>query len=216
MRTQVIVKAPLHLHADDIDRFVQLKAPWIRKKQAEQQAMVDSLPQWRFEEGAVFPYLGKQLRIRVSDSPDTQVDRASLHIQEGQMELHCLLAKGRRIAPERRVRDLLSNWYQEQAGRLLVEKSHIVADLLGVRLGRITLKVTKSKWGHCTPGGDIQYNWQIVLAPEAVVDYLVAHEVSHRLELNHSDRFWRWVAKVCPGYKAQRQWLKVHGQKLVI
>lgn len=213
---QVVVKAPTFIGLSEIDSFVQKKADWIRRKQKQQQAILDSLPEWRFESGAVFPYLGKQLTLVVNKLDNICADFVRHESVGDQLVLQCYLGRGRRIADERRVRSLLVGWYERQAEGLLREKTAVYAQKLGVRVGHITLKVTKSKWGHCTPAGDIQYNWQIVLAPEAVVDYLVAHEVSHRLELNHSDRFWRWVATLCPDYKRQRSWLKQHGQKLAI
>lgn len=210
------MKAPPYVSLADIELFIARKAQWIRKKQQEQQALLEAMPVWRFESGAVFPYLGKQLRLEVNWLNEVRPDFAQLETQGHQLVLQCYLGKGRRMAPERRIHSLLVNWYQQQAGLLLGQKTRAYAHSLGVSVGHISLKATKSKWGHCTLKGDIQYNWQIVLAPEPVVDYLVAHEVSHRLELNHSERFWNWVSRLCPDYKAHRHWLKSHGQKLVI
>ena len=78
------------------------------------------------------------------------------------------------------------------------------------------MRFTRSKWGHCTSEGVLQYNWHIVLAPEPVVDYLVAHEVCHLRHLNHSAHFWALVASVCPDYQAQRDWLKANGRCLTL
>ena len=100
--------------------------------------------------------------------------------------------------------------------QILSRKTLALAARLGKTVSKITIKATKTKWGHCTSRGAIQYNWQILLAPEPVVDYLVAHEVSHLIHHDHSPAFWARVARICPDYLALRRWLKQQGGQLVL
>ena len=99
---------------------------------------------------------------------------------------------------------------------MLADKTRNRAAELGVTVGDIRLRLTRSKWGHCTRSGIIQYNWLIALAPESVVDYLVIHEVCHRRHLNHSRAYWQLVESLCPDYLRRRQWLKDWGHTLVL
>ncbi|MFC6049880.1 M48 family metallopeptidase, partial [Methylobacterium hispanicum] len=85
---------------------------------------------------------------------------------------------------------------------------------LGQGPARITLRDTRSRWGSCTARGELNFSWRLILAPPLVLDYLVAHEMAHLREMNHSDRFWRLVGELCPNVDAAEAWLKRHGAGL--
>ncbi len=85
---------------------------------------------------------------------------------------------------------------------------------LGVTVTRITVKDTRSRWGSCTHDGRLSFSWRLICAPPEVLDYVAAHEVAHRLEMNHSPAFWAQVATCRPDWKRQRAWLRRHGQGL--
>lgn len=101
-----------------------------------------------------------------------------------------------------------------QAKLRLREASDKYARALATTYGRLTIRDTRSRWGSCTSQGNLNYSWRLVMAPEAVLDYVAAHEMAHRLEMNHSDRFWGHVARVCPDYKDHRTWLRRQGHEL--
>ena len=109
-------------------------------------------------------------------------------------------------------------WLDKEAINVLKNRTMHTAQRfhLDQRLGEIKLRRTKSKWGHCTSRGDIQYNPLIVLAPERVIDYLVAHELAHLLHRNHSNRFWLQVEKMHAEYRCAEKWLSEEGYRLAI
>ncbi len=88
------------------------------------------------------------------------------------------------------------------------------ADALGRRYRRLTLRDTRSRWGSCTAQGDLMFSWRLVLAPPPVLDYVAAHEVAHLARMDHSPAFWALVDGLCPGWEAQRDWLRSHGASL--
>ncbi|MCA8867841.1 MAG: M48 family metallopeptidase [Rhodobacteraceae bacterium] len=88
------------------------------------------------------------------------------------------------------------------------------AGLLGRRIARISLRDTKSRWGSCTPEGNLMFSWRLIMAPPEVLQYVAAHEVAHLVEMNHSAAFWAVVARLKPGFEADRRWLKKHGAEL--
>ena len=96
----------------------------------------------------------------------------------------------------------------------LAEASDRHAAALGRKVTRITLRDTRSRWGSCTHAGDLMYSWRLVMAPPEVLDYVAAHEVAHMVEMNHSPAFWAVVARLCPGWKARRDWLRAEGTAL--
>ena len=105
-------------------------------------------------------------------------------------------------------------WMREQARAACVAGADRHAAALGLRPGRITLRDPRSRWGSCTAEGDLMFSWRLVMAPPAVLDYVVAHEVAHLAELNHSPRFWAVVRRLCPGVDAWRDWLRRNGASL--
>lgn len=107
------------------------------------------------------------------------------------------------------------NALAEQARQVLPERVAHYASLLGVSYGRITIRAQRSRWGSCSAKGNLNFNCLLMLAPPEVRDYVVAHELCHRLELNHSQRFWARVEGIVPDYKLHRKWLKENGSSLI-
>ena len=97
--------------------------------------------------------------------------------------------------------------------RLAAASSHY-ADLVGRQYTALALRDTRSRWGSCAPNGRLVYSWRLIMAPHSVLDYVAAHEVAHLVEMNHSPAYWAVVERVCPGWKAERVWLRTHGHRL--
>lgn len=84
----------------------------------------------------------------------------------------------------------------------------------GVAVHRVSVRNQRSRWGSCSRRGGITLNWRLVLVPDFVREYVMLHELMHRRELNHSPRFWRLVAAVCPRLVEARRWLRTEGHAL--
>jgi hypothetical protein len=97
--------------------------------------------------------------------------------------------------------------------RLAAASDHYAAQI-GRKVVQISLRDTRSRWGSCTPDGALMYNWRLIMAPPAVLDYVAAHEVAHLIEMNHSPAFWAVVARIYPNWQVQRDWLKRNGAVL--
>ena len=97
--------------------------------------------------------------------------------------------------------------------RIRAKLNHF-APRLGVSFGRVTVRDQKSRWGSCSAKGNLNFNWKLIMAPPEVLDYVVIHELCHRVEFNHSPRFWALVAGQMPEYAYWKKWLKAHGPEL--
>lgn len=102
------------------------------------------------------------------------------------------------------------------AKKIIPEKVAYFARLMGVSYGRIAIRKQKTKWGSCSREGNLNFNCLLMLAPPEVLDYVVVHELCHRLEMNHSAKFWAEVERVMPNYRVPRKWLKDNGGRLMM
>lgn len=95
----------------------------------------------------------------------------------------------------------------ERAKQILPARIQYYAKIMGVTYGRITLREQKTRWGSCSSKGNLNFNWKLALMPDEILDYVVVHELAHRMEMNHSDKFWKIVENVLPDYRERRKWL---------
>jgi predicted metal-dependent hydrolase len=117
-------------------------------------------------------------------------------------------------ADPRRGQAVLEAWLREEARRRLEDMSLAWAPRLGVSVERVRIAAQRTRWGSCSATGTISYNWRAVLLPTELAEYLVVHELAHRREMNHSNRFWRVVAEHFPRYEEARDRLRELGPLL--
>lgn len=118
-------------------------------------------------------------------------------------------------APIQRLTDAQIRELGDQALSLIPERVRHFAPIVGVTYGRITIRNQRTRWGSCSSAGNLNFNCLLMLAPREVLDYVVVHELCHRLEMNHSAAFWAQVARVDPDYMAHRHWLDTEGTALM-
>jgi predicted metal-dependent hydrolase len=152
-------------------------------------------PRVVFAEGQRVPVLGVPHRIRRIARAS---DRGPVWI-EGQE----IRVTGEAPHIARRVRDFL----KERAREELARRARRLAAQLDRKIGRITVRDTTTRWGSCSANGNLAFSWRLIMAPEAVLHYVVAHEVAHLIEMNHGPRFWKLVERLVPNVERQRDWL---------
>ena len=103
----------------------------------------------------------------------------------------------------------------DKALEIIPERVKYYAPLVGVTYGRITIRNQRSKWGSCSSKGNLNFNCLLMLTPPEVIDSVVVHELCHRKEMNHSDKFYSEVLRVFPDYWKWDRWLKDNGNILM-
>ena len=156
----------------------------------------------RLADGATVPVFGAPHRIRLVLDPRA----APVTIVDGEIRV-----RGDPAHLPRRVIDYL----KALAKREFAARARALAARLGKSVTRVGVRDPKSRWGSCSSRGSLSFSWRLVFAPEAVVEYVVAHEVAHLVEMNHSPRFWRVVASLVPDSAAPRAWLRRHRAELL-
>jgi predicted metal-dependent hydrolase len=117
--------------------------------------------------------------------------------------------------PEESVGSRVLRWLRGQAATRLEQETRAFAAKAGVAVGRVGVGDPRSRWGSCSSSGDIRYSWRLILAPAAVREATVAHEVAHRLHMNHGPAFHAAVAELLGrDPSAERRWLRTHGAGL--
>jgi predicted metal-dependent hydrolase len=176
--------------------FADRHGGWLAARFQKLPDMVD------FADGVLVPLRG--IPHRIAHRPDA---KGGVWTETG-VDGHPVIAvAGDQSFVARRVRDFL----KREARRDIDAAARRHAANLGVTIKRISIKDTTSRWGSCASDGSLSFSWRMILAPPFVLDYLAAHEVAHRREMNHSSRYWRVVAGLFPDYQRAETWLKQNG-----
>lgn len=195
---KLVVRAPLRTSRANIDAIVAEKAAWIRSRQAEMLARPKP-PVLEFKEGASFPYLGSQLPLHFSA-------RAPLRLALRDDVFHLSPAS----APH--AGKYFLAWYKRQARAVLDARVKYHAARLGLTPAALRISSARTRWGSCSSRGTLSFTWRLVLAPLAVIDYVVVHELVHLEIKNHSKTFWRRVQAAYPETPEARRWLKANSR----
>lgn len=171
--------------------------PWIERRMAELQrtrALVAA-------RGATVPYLGALLPL-VAEPGRTRVHRRG----------DTLLVPG----GEEDHRPALERWYRRRAHAEIAPRLDAATAAVGTRYRGLTIRGQRTRWASCSANGAMSFNWRLLLAPAAVLDYVVWHEVCHLEVMDHSPRFWALLAERCPEYRDHAGWLRRNGATLVL
>jgi len=188
-------RAPRHVAIAEIETFMREKERWIRRRLAA--------PRRRpivWEAGTTLPWLGQSVTL-------------ALRPGENGVRLSCgLLEVG--VADGASLRERVFAWIRVQALVLFRERVAALSRGLDLRASPVALSNARTQWGSCNASGRIRLNWRLMLLPAHLVDYVVAHELAHRRELNHSVRFWEVVAALYPRYREARRELSALSKTL--
>jgi predicted metal-dependent hydrolase len=199
------VSAPKWVPLYEVDAAVRSKTPWILKKLGDaherQRRMEEARIEWR--DGARFPFMGETIVVSLDPSqPGTLLGA------DAGGELRRLRVGLPLNAQGSQIRDTVQAWLMKQAQRVFTERLDHFAPLLAVRWRKLALSNAGTRWGTAHSDGTIRLNWRLIHFRLAVIDYVVAHELSHLRVMDHSPKFWDTVAKVVPDYAQLRGQLK--------
>lgn len=189
-----VVTHPPRMSRRMVSAFVAEKTPWLHEQ------VQTLIPPTFLTHGACIPLLGVPHHIQIQP-----YGRRSITACEGLIRV-----VGPTLSPDCRLRD----WLRRRAVSECESRARDMASQLGVSYRRLTVRDVKSRWGSCSGTGHLCFSWRLVFAPEAVLSYVVAHEVAHLVEMNHSSRFWDLVTTLVGPIDAEKKWLKDQGHTL--
>ncbi len=206
----LVVRAPRWTPLHEVDAALQEKGSWILRKlqeSRERQSRAHSARvEWR--DGVVIPFFGQNITVVLDPTHGFSGRGAQLKVDptaEGLQTLHVGLPKA---ATADQIRDAVQAWLMRQAAAHFKLRMEHFAPLLGVQWKKLRLSSAGTRWGSASADGSVRLNWRLIHFREPVIDYVVAHELSHLREMNHSANFWSTVGTVVPDYQQLRAQLK--------
>ncbi|MFZ5643580.1 MAG: M48 family metallopeptidase [Bacillota bacterium] len=196
------VVLPVGFKTNNLDAFLKSRESWIKANLDLFEGMQKKKKELGLKNARKALFLGQEYNIIsiIKPGSDSKVrifeDRLLVNVSDDSYES---------------LQSALEKWYRVQARRIFTERVELINKELNYQINRIYIRSQKTRWGSCSRLGNISFNWRMVMAPMEVVDYLVAHELCHLKEMNHSGDFWKLVKRICPDYKDRRKWLKENG-----
>lgn len=194
----VRVLAPSDLDDDYVLSIVRRKGAWLLRKQAAYRELGGQPVVKEFVNGETFHYLGRQYRLKLVPDEAAITTRIAAR---GSTLVAPVLPNEHASVRRAAVRSGLRHWYRVHAGQHFHARARAIAQMLGIPTPTVSVVDQSKRWGSCDARGRIRLNWQLIMAPMPLVDYVIAHETCHVLEHNHSRRFWRSLEVIMPDYK---------------
>ncbi|WP_310603779.1 M48 family metallopeptidase [Anaerosporobacter sp.] len=197
----VTIKIPWQATKADVIRLLETKRDWIYHSYKKQ--VVRTRNGIEVKEGASIPFLDKAFRLHIQHNSSKNV--ADIAVQEDIVLIETPVVDSDFII------ECLETWYKKNAKHVITMRAEQYAKAMGVSYGKISIRSQKSRWGSCSSLGNLNFNWHLIMMPSNILDYVVVHELAHRIEMNHSAQFWQIVSEFCPAYKQRKAWLKEKG-----
>jgi len=196
----VEVRAPLKMPKHDIDRFVASKEEWLKEKLAASKERLTQCESFRLTYGDLISCRGKQYPIAAKEGNRVGFDDVCFYMPPN--------------LPPEQIKAACVQIYRLMAKRDLTEKALAFTERMAVMPANLKVNSAKTRWGSCSAKKSLNFSWRLMMAEDAVIDYVVVHELAHLREMNHSARFWAIVEDVLPDYRARQKQLKSLQQKL--
>lgn len=197
---RVLVRAPRRCAKGFIDRFVLEKENWIHVHQKRVLAALEDREEFRLKDGGSLMFCGEPYRVIL-----TRERRLSLDLQNKTLTLQ--------DQPISQLTPGVRRMYQRGGLPWIEQRLKYWAEIMRITYGKVNISTAVRRWGSCSVNGDIHISWLLLFAPPKAIDYVLIHELCHRVEFNHSPAFWALVARYMPDYQEQKQVLRsLHSQ----
>lgn len=200
----LVVRVPSKLKIQFIEKFLKRKQKWIINKMDVVQRNTPDKVIRDFSQGEKLLFLGSEYEI--THIPISG-KRIKVNIVKNVFEI-CHPEDFNFQLNGIKIKNMIKKWYKQEAEKVINERISFYKNKLSVKPLGIKIRSYKSRWGACRENGQITFNWKLVQAPIPIIDYVVVHELSHLVHLNHSKEYWDLVQKHSPDYIAHKNWLK--------
>ncbi len=197
----LLIGAPRRATLTEIEGFVRSHADWVLTKLAEYTA-THARRHLAVRDGVCLPLLGAEIAVRIVPGANRSRWQEDALLLEARPDADCEALARRAL--------------QRRALELFTERLAVYVDLLGREPLRLGLSSARTRWGSCSAKSGIRLNWRLIHLPLPLIDYVIAHELAHLVEMNHSPRFWAVVEGIYPDWRQARRELKIRGAEIPI
>jgi len=203
---EVLVSAPYYTPTNEVNRFIKEKQNWINK--TIQKYKEDSFKNKakEYNTGEHFFYLGQAYTLEVFFVP---FENEGVVFRNNRFYLNTRENKNLR-------KYYFVSWYKKKAHDFIHERVDFYSRILSLKHGSLKITSAQSRWAACSEDNNLTFSFRLIMAPSAIIDYVIVHELSHIKEKNHSLKFWKLVEAVIPEYKTHRHWLKENRHKFIL
>ncbi|MBI2105091.1 MAG: M48 family metallopeptidase [Candidatus Omnitrophica bacterium] len=200
----LVVTAPQGTGEQAIQAFLERHRRWVLRWTARLDGETAAARRWPY--GPTLLYRGDAHTVLVRQAPASGV----------------ALTRGRRLLVSARAgslesaRRILRRWLMDEASRVLAQRVEVLGAQMGTEARQVYVRNLRARWGSCWPGGSLSFNYRLIMAPPAILDYVVVHELAHLRDRSHSPRFWAMVAGHAPLLHEARRWLRTYGALLSV
>lgn len=202
----VIVRAPIGIDKNKLKELVESKGNWIINKLDEVKHY--KIHEKKYQNGELFLFLGKEypLDIVVNNKinrPVVEIKDYSLKVTTNSNDKEC-------------IKSLIEYFYRHETLKIINARIKYYQKYFKIQPNNIRVKKQKTRWGSCSSLKNLNFNLKLSMAKISVIDYIVVHEMSHLIHLNHSKDFWNLVRSVLPNYEEEKKWLRSNESKLYL
>lgn len=204
----VRIKAPKGTDESVVLKILIKKGDWILKKIDEMFTKSKRIEKRSYEDGEEILFLGKLLKLTIY-----RRDLTKTNISIVNNEL--IISVPNKFEIEE-ISALVEKYYRKELKKIIDKRIGFYQNNFKIKPKNITIKSQKTRWGSCSSERNINFNWKLIMAPIEIIDYLIVHEMSHLVHMNHSKSFWSLVGKIMPDYKKRQNWLNENGFLLTL
>lgn len=207
---KVLVRAPYFVKEDCINSLIRNKEAWVLSNLEKMKQLKDEMPSRNYKDLEEFYYLGDVLRLKIIEDAAVLLPYAVINKAEREI-IVSVKNKNTEL-----IKKCINDLYKKEAGQIIEKRLSYYRGYINKPYKKVSYRNTKTRWGSCSSKGNLMFDYKIIMAPIEIIDYLVVHELSHLIHLNHSTQFWNLVEGIIPEYRERRMWLKRNSSRLIL
>ena len=202
------LRVPRSTSDEAIENLLMKKWSWVISKHKEARERTRGFKEKTYDDGEHFMYLGVNYPIQII--LDETEKKGKVVFEHDTLKLTV------KAPDEELMKKLMQRFYKQQCRKLVDERIRRYQPNFKVKPKDFKINGDKRTWGTCNSLREMTFNWKLAMAPPAVIDYIVIHEMCHMVHLNHDRSFWRLVGKLMPNYQEKEAWLQQSHWKMVV
>jgi len=209
---KLVLIAPRYAMDFQIKSFLKRQEDWIEKGWIKVEKKAVLRPKHTYQDGDTYFYFGEALSLKLIPSLSWKT-KVRVNKDKLEISLHKAISK---TDGKKAIKKAVQEFYKAKATEVIHDRLEFFNEHYSFKFNRVSFRNQKTRWGSCSSKKNLNFNWRLIMAPIEIIDYVVAHELSHLKHMNHSAAFWKTVGETISDYKERKKWLKDNSYLLSI